>query len=88
MPERVTLTRRDMLEVEQLTGEPFGRLFLENGDGPPVPTAKGMFGLEYLAAKKAGLIDPDETSWDDWLDGDAETYDLEVDSGPLDETNS
>lgn len=71
----VEFTRRDMLEIEKVTGVPAGALF-KTYEGETHPTGTFLLAAEYVAQKKSGDTD---LSWDAWLDEDDETVVVEVD---------
>ena len=71
----ITVTRRDMLEVEKVTGQPFGKLFIQDGD-EQVATALGTFAIQYVVERRTGVT---ELEWDDWLDGDMSDVELDID---------
>lgn len=56
----VKLTRRDMIEVEKVAGEPFGKLF---PDGEA--TARGSLAAQYVLERKQGAT---TLTYDAWLD--------------------
>lgn len=76
--EDLKFRRRDMLEVEKITGTPFSKLFYQDG-ADTVATAEGALAMEYVVERRNGLT---ELSWDDWLDEDAEGLDVEVADDP------
>lgn len=71
----VSLTRRDLVEVERLAGQPFGKLF---PDGES--TALGSLAAQYVLEKKQNPAMP---SFDDWMDLEVEVEigDSEAESG-------
>lgn len=56
----VKVTRRDMIDLEQLAGKTFSELF---PDGKS--TALGTMGMAYIREKKAGKT---TLGFDEWLD--------------------
>lgn len=79
----LTFRRRDMLETEKVAGQPFGKLFFEetqsDGTKLEVATALGTLAMQYVVEKRNGLTDD---TFDDWLDGEAGGFEVELESDP------